>query len=82
MNFGGDGRSAQDSMSEQRQSRLPAADILNMPRHAQILEVTGLGLIKGVRPPWWEIDPFAARLKHFDQMKDQVRHGPRTPSDN
>jgi type IV secretory pathway TraG/TraD family ATPase VirD4 len=74
MNQGGDGRTASDGMSEQRQSVLPVADVLNMPRNAQFIEIKGMKLIKGLRFPWWEIEPLCDRLKHFSKMEDQPRY--------
>lgn len=74
MNQGGDGRSASDGMSEQRQSVLPVSDILNMPRNGQLIEIKGMKLIKGLRFPWWQTEPLSQRLTHFSEMADEPRY--------
>lgn len=74
MNRGGDQRSSTDSLSEQRISELPVADILNLPRDEQLIEMTGLKLLRARRFPWWEIEPFSNRLHKFSDLPSAARY--------
>ncbi len=72
-NEGADNRTASASGGEQAVDRLPVADILNMPRDAQLIEISGCKLIKASRCPWWELSIFQDRLRHFDDMNGDER---------
>jgi len=62
------GYGASENMGERGLSRLPVANILNMPRHGLLIEKVGMPLIKASRRPWWELNPYSSRLKHFSEM--------------
>lgn len=79
MNRGGDGVSAQDSFAEQSTATLPVAEILNIPTDLQLIERTGLRLLLARRFPWWQVEPFCDRLRHFSEMSDDVRYDRPSP---
>ncbi len=62
------GYGASENMSERGTPRLPVSDVLNMPKHGLIIDRNGLPLGKAVRQPWWELEPYKHRIKHFSQM--------------